>query len=402
MPLLVLFTLIFTSCQKENIQKELRPISDKTALDKLKAFYKSETSTTSKNNAVTSFRPDRGEPDWEKTMYAVEEGKYILPVQINKREINEDINANKYLVISEKEGKLTGFFYYAISKAKLRNSLQIGNVLTAINVFDRKQQNLVKDIGITKVGINGSQALDKESMADNKQFHNFMGYRIKSSDVRAGKGSGNEIVNNYVEPESCTAGGGTVVEIEWWYQEYDQHGNVTFEEYVYSTFECWGGTAGGGGGGGGSPTSEQICQMKMDQFIADGHATSNLISEETVYEDAGGMNVVYNWGIFNAFTWGLISYEDATITKIPVIHGGYIREYSSFTHRTIAAIGVSIGGTRTFQDLGATINKTQTRAQVRIDYSVTSSVADGCILPPLTNLYNANREFRIINEVSGF
>ena len=196
--------------------------------------------------------------------------------------------------------------------------------------------------------------------------------------------------------DDCSTNGGTVVQIEWWFQTYE-NGVLVSEVYLYSTYECWGGGGGGGGGGGTPITPEQLCQIQLQTFENQGAAVSQLISTTTTYEDALSMNVVYNWKIYSALTWGLISYEDAVISKIPLNGGGYIKEYSSFTHRVIAQVGSSIGGTRTFQDLGATINKTQTRALVQIDFTVTHTFA-GCV-PGYAIPYNANREFRILNDL---
>ena len=142
----------------------------------------------------------------------------------------------------------------------------------------------------------------------------------------------------------------------------------------------------------------QLCQIRLSTFQSQGLPVSQLISATTTYEDASSLNIVYNWRIFSALTWGLISYEDAVISKIPLPRGGYIKEFSSFNHRVVTSVGASIGGTRTFQDLGATINKTQTRAQVRIDFTVTHVIA-GCI-GGIAIPYNTREEFKIINNIA--
>ncbi|HRI25435.1 MAG TPA: hypothetical protein PLZ45_12225, partial [Ferruginibacter sp.] len=68
-------------------------------------------------------------------------------------------------------------------------------------------------------------------------------------------------------------------------------------------------------------------------------------------------------------------------------------------HIKIAESGIVFGGTRTFQDLGATINITPTKmsAWVRIDFSVSSKVI--CFANPVTIPYNANKTFYAPNSV---
>ncbi len=186
-----------------------------------------------------------------------------------------------------------------------------------------------------------------------------------------------------------------MVEIEWCYQEYDNYGNLIFEEYVFSTFECWGGSGGGGGTG---PNPAELCQIRMNSFVSQGSPVSQLRSSTITYEDAFGYKKVEDWKIYSAGTWGLISIEDAEIVNVPLPHGGFIREYGSFTRRIVFSVGTSIGGTRSFQDLGASINLTKSRAEVRIDYTVTHTAA-GCI-SPLTINFNANHAFNVLKTVS--
>ncbi len=190
-------------------------------------------------------------------------------------------------------------------------------------------------------------------------------------------------------PEGCS-----YVSIDWYWQVY-VNGVLVYEEYLYTStvVVCEGGNEPGGGGG--SPT----CEQQNENFINQGVAVSGL-----VYTLPGGHNGTiwirnYNWPIFTAATWGLLSYEKGTLVKVH--YQNFERwEFQSFEHIRITEVGTVFGGTRTYEDLGATINITppRTSAWVQIDFKVKSKVL--CWpLPAVAILYNANKTFYAPNTV---
>ncbi len=373
---------LLISCRKDALPSGPVPVANEATIQKLKTFYQDETDLSGQKKALA---PDQGLPDWKHTISS--DGKYLVPLTINSHKSNDKYNSSKFLLLTEVNGQLTAQYVYWVSEKSAE-----APATELRQVFQRLTDG---HTGSLKAGNGTAIAIaDIKQPAPDFRRGNSMQYKIAQSPAR---GSDTTIIANSLPQANCEANGGTLVEIEWWYQEYDNYGNVIYEEYVYSTFECWG-IGSGGSGGGGSPTPQQLCAIKMDNFIAQGSPASELVSTVTTYEDAAGINVTYSWLIYKALTWGLMSYEDATISKIPVPRGGYIKEYSSFTHRLITHVGVSIGGTRSYQDLGATINKAQTRAQVRIDFTVTHTIA-GCTAG-LAVPYNANKEFKIVNDIS--
>lgn len=146
---LILFLIIFTGCQKENSESELLPVDQKATLDNLKAFYNSETSIPSKNKYSNTFTPNRGEPQWEKIMYSFEKGKYILPVEVNKRKVNEKFSVTKYLVITGEKNKMSGSFYYLVRKNNSQETTDLNAVFRAIEVISGDKLTATASLSFT-------------------------------------------------------------------------------------------------------------------------------------------------------------------------------------------------------------------------------------------------------------
>lgn len=168
---------------------------------------------------------------------------------------------------------------------------------------------------------------------------------------------------------------------EWYWNTYI-NGELVSSIYVGTT--CLG--SGGGGGSEGGTNGQELID-----FINTGTVESGDINEMTISNNGTDWNVSYDWLIYSAGTWGLLSYENAALKKIH--YSNYSRwEYQTFTHNQIVDYGTSFGGNRTFEDIGATINMTQTHqtAWVRIDFKITHSVPGffGTAIP-----YNANKTF---------
>lgn len=182
----------------------------------------------------------------------------------------------------------------------------------------------------------------------------------------------------------------------WWVMYLE--GQVIYIYYLGSECFCVGcnQNGGGGGSGGGSPNPEQL----LANFEGQGTAISGPEHSQILSSSANAENVVYTWQIYQAFTYGLVSYEDAEINKVLSPSGSVIKSFHNMTHRKIASVGISVGGTRTFEDLGASFNISQFRVDERIDFTVTHSAAG---LTGLAIPYNANKTFKLtIPSVTGF
>jgi hypothetical protein len=145
-----------------------------------------------------------------------------------------------------------------------------------------------------------------------------------------------------------------------------------------------------------APCEVSNCEAKLYEFANAGKPVSGSVTEVTESETQSEMNKSYNWKIYSAVTWGLLSYEKAVLEKVYYPSSGQnLWEYKSFVHDKIVAVGFNIGGSRTFVDIGATINKTKAMANVRIDYTVTSKVSLIVCDLEVTIPYNANKQFRV-------
>jgi hypothetical protein len=199
-------------------------------------------------------------------------------------------------------------------------------------------------------------------------------------------GAGKNTTSNNRPPEPCE---GTLVSIDWYWQTFVD-GVLVSEEYLFTTYEC---QAGGGGGGG---TIALGCQAQLEAMVAAGTVMNNSpVTETTDMETDHEFVKRYSWKLFSAGSWGLISYEKGVLERVTYPNNTRLWEFKSFDHMSIGEAGMGIGGTYSFADLGATINKTKYTAYVQVDFSVTYKT---CTLS-LTNVYNGNNKFVAPNRI---
>ncbi len=204
------------------------------------------------------------------------------------------------------------------------------------------------------------------------------------------------IGNEPVENNAPLDKGCSYITIDWYWQTWE-NGILVNEEFLYSSNVpfCNGGTGGGGGGG------SESCAQINENFVNQGAATSGTITTRDDFNNGSIWRRSYNWPIFTAGTWGLLSYEKGTLEKVHYSSNNTDRwEFTDFTHVRIAEAGTVLGGSRTFVDVDNTINisASRTSAWVRIDFSVTSKA--NC-LPgtPLAIPYNSNKTFTAPNII---
>lgn len=186
--------------------------------------------------------------------------------------------------------------------------------------------------------------------------------------------------------------------INWYWNTYV---NGVLVESVYAFTTCNDNDAsidpeGGGSGGGGDGTDPCITTVALGEAFINAvqavDGSSQILGSPPTDND--NWTVPYNWSIFTAGTWGLVSYENATLNKVH--YQNYSRwEFQSMSHISVQHTGANIGGTRTFTYINSNFNVTPTHQTIwnRIDFSVSSTAATiaGCSpLPTLTILYNAN------------
>lgn len=206
---------------------------------------------------------------------------------------------------------------------------------------------------------------DKENnLVSSKHFeHGILSNKTDKIQVKQSSAEGP--VTSYAPlPSGC----GYII-IDWYWQTY-VNGVLVDEEYLYTTQVVLCGDGSGTGGGEGT-----VCEQAQN-FLNEGSVQSGAVSSIDVFNNGFTWKKSYNWMIFHSGTWGLLSYEQATFEKIHYQSNNTNRwEFIDFKHQKITPVGSNIGGTRTFEDLGATINTMPGRTGVweRIDFSVTST-----------------------------
>lgn len=246
----------FISCQKESIiDKPLTQINEEKLVELKNLFsYESKLKASLPEGSVRNYP---GSPQWEKARNRLE--FYIVPIKFGSTSINNEYRVSHYWIVKNIANKLSGKFVHILEKTKLLKVSLTENERIKL-LISGTEKNKLEEEGIAVIyeedNING----------------NFDLVCKKRPTAQISRNRDYDISNSY-PLESCVANGGTIVEIEWWYQIYDQFGNVIYEEYVFSTFECWGaGGAGDGGGGGGTTivtpnTCNSITQQQVLNLI---------------------------------------------------------------------------------------------------------------------------------------
>ena len=375
---LALITLLF-SCKKADINKESLQLP-LTLNEKAKAWFETQQDALKyqqlqlENNVINI----QERIDWEKSQYFAEAKALITPVSITS--IDGNTSSFKYLMTNvDDEGNVSIGNYYIVLYNKKKLDLTETPIITP---------ELIK---LQNVPVFFTGAIIKYDLANKilSSKHYDLGILSDKNDALIVRKSKTQITINNLAPldEGCS-----YITINWYWQTW-VNGVLVSEEYVFSTNEitC---TPGGGGGGTGTLTCEQL----NGNFVNQGDALSGPLTTTDEFNDGTNWIKNYNWKIFNASTWGLLSYEKGTLAKIHYSNGDRW-EFQSFVHLQIAEAGIAIGGTRTFSDLGATINISSTGMSVweQIDFSVSSKVT--CFTNPVTIPYNANKTFHAPNII---
>jgi hypothetical protein len=374
--LLLVMSVVFTACKKNETMEPASPGSE-AVVQKAKDWFIKESNRVAQDKPATGNLVFRNvQPQWNHAIYFAADKQLIIPADINSNGESQVANATRYLVLDENSAgnARSGHYLYILGNGS---------------------QNVPADPGLVsgkKLPEHFTGTLVRYSM-DGR----FISSRHYENGVLAAQQDKLTQRTGFADPgsqsivpvdETCHT-----ETIDWYWQTY-VNGVLVYEEYLYSTTTIVCDPSGGGGSGGGGISCEQQLQNMIEQGVAiSGPAYS-------VGEVVNGDNWVkpYNWAIFRAGTWGLLSYEQATLQKKHYPNNLDRWEYTSFNHIKIAAAGASVGGTRTFEDNGATINISPigTRVDVRIDFSVTLKV---CNIPAVTNPYNANKVFFAPNTV---
>lgn len=384
--LLFIFSVILLiSCKKDQLRDASNP-AEESSVEKLKFFYNSQLVGRQQNARETETLADHmiDSVEWDRTAYFDNEKLYLVPVYMPVSRYNKLYIMYKFLVIQDQGEMLTGYFDYTVVKK------------------DHYTGEFTERDAMYSIILNIREGASAETASNNVQHIKY------SLDYREALNSGREEHylrfersdghtnllgtphSNFAPVANCEAAGGTVITIDWYYQVY-QGAVLIYEEYLYSTQECWG--IGGGGVGGGGGTTTNACEQQAANFINAGHVSNEIVSsiEE---ENLGTIKTDRHvWKIFDAFTWKIYSCDKIKWYR-PNMYTAYT--YYGYEHVYTSESGTSIGGTRSYAILGQpTCTSYISSAVVQIDFSVTHKpdCYNTIPLPGITNIHSANKKF---------
>lgn len=126
-------------------------------------------------------------------------------------------------------------------------------------------------------------------------------------------------------------------------------------------------------GGGGSQTLS--CEQTLTAFTNQGQAKSVKFAEADLFYNGTIWNKKYQWIIFEAGLYRLMSVEEGTLEKKPYLSntGTTLQrwEFTNFVHKNINELGISTGGTREVINVTATSNITPTKLTAFMDLTFT-------------------------------
>ncbi len=374
---LVLLVLIgmLAGCKKDSISVNEETFVSEKGIANLKSWYNGRGTADAMVTANQNV-PNLGTLDWSATMYNSLSKSYITPI-IN----SVQKTSFSYLVANtDSEGSILSGKYVFIFVNSVETKLLLSPKINAAFV----EGSLVPN------NFNGAiieQDLQNKYIASKHYENGKINSAKKDEAVYKFKTKVYEQQKNNSEPDPSIVGDPTC--IDWYWQTWID-GVLVNEVYQFTT--C---NAGGGGGGGTSNGNGNSCSSAAIQAFANaGSAMSGTLNTVDEFYNGTTLRRAYNWKIYSANTWGLFSYERATLEKKSYPNNYTRWEFETFDHVQIAEVGMNLGGSRTFIDLGATINMTSTHqtAWVQIDFSVANSLACSQF-PPVVLAYNANKTF---------
>ncbi|MGG9961612.1 hypothetical protein [Ferruginibacter sp. SUN106] len=357
--------LVFASCKKQNKGDEALP-KPNVPNSLANTIFQKILLDQKMVNVPISF-------NLEKASYYLDSRTSIVPIDLVS--VDKKIATTKYFVTkTDENGKVNAENYYVILSAGKNN------VAVTPDLLSGKKISADFDGAIIRY--------DKDNnFVSSNHFENG-NLSPKTDKIEVRKSKSPEPTPGYAPLNQ----GCSYITVDWYWQTY-VNGVLVNEEYLYTTqiVVCEDGD--GSGGGTGSTTCEQA-----QAFLNAGSAQSGTLNSVDVFNNGMIWKKTYNWLIFQAGTWGLLSFDQATFEKIHYASNNTDRwEFIDFQHQHLAEIGANIGGTRTFLDLGATINILPGRTSVwdRVDYSVTSKPLN--CLPAVTTVLNSQKSFNAPN-----
>jgi hypothetical protein len=380
--------LILSSCKKELV-KHVEPVEQKTQISKDLQTWYGQAVKNQPQNALHYLGNTL--PDWNTIVKA---DKFI----ITQIKLANALNTYKYFVTElDEKGSFVNGSYYLIVNTGLQKAVNILDIL--VNELNSQKQATAFNGSVLKYDLAYNKK-DASKYKDGIKQNVDLNIEIKEKQDTDAQTKG-VVPNSAISPANCAASGGFLDCEDYYLITYDQiTGEILNVEYLYTNCVCIPGTGGGGGNGGGGGTA--TCAQQNEEFTNMGHAVNGVVTENTISNNGTNWKKGYNWVIFTAGPWGLISYEQGELKKVHYASNNIdLWEFQSFIHLAVMESGMNVGGTRTFTVAPPIINisPSKTSANIRIDFTVTSKfLCTGAI--PITQPFNANKTFYAPNIIT--
>lgn len=348
--LLAAASCVAVSCKKDNsalIEDTAAQLPD-TKL--LKDWYRAAYQAIPANLIQSSNAKKPGTPDWASTKYYSATGTYITPVKILA-----DAKAKVFI------------------KTLLSNA---GSIKSQEYVFVSTKSTLeLPDNEACSKLLNGTGNPEKFSgvVLSTDFLYNTLSARVFTGGAAR---SGNDVKVKYMSKSQATHREGNLesngVECFGCYLVQYENGVEVSAELMYTW--CT-------GGGSTSDTEEESDPSAGGQGSEGGEAsvTIEASNSPTSSEDISSTEKTnfYDWVIYTAGTWGLMSHEKAVVKKVFYNNNVSRWEFQSFTHSSITPVGMNIGGTRTWttDNFGVSFTQTRQTAWESLSFTVTHSAS---------------------------
>lgn len=277
----IIAVIALFGCKKIASTEEFIQV-DNASIEKVKNWYDKVPVIINVNlaNSKTITALPKGTPDWTRISYNPQERIYTIPVIIPFHGGSAKASTFEYLIVKEDNNRNISDGYYsmivmdktktgAITKSKLTSALM--QLKSAPPNFN----GAVLQYNIRNEFINAGY------------YEN--GQLKSKTDLSTGKP---QIGNSLMPTPDCD---GTPVCIDWYWQHFE-NGVLVFEEYLYTTCDCIGGTGGNGGQG------NEACQNTFNQILATGTPVSENMGFDALSQTSTHRVGAYHWRIFTAST----------------------------------------------------------------------------------------------------
>jgi hypothetical protein len=374
-----LVLLLVIGCKKDQSNLRVPLTVENKMVKELRTFFENKIEVFKKDLKDSAYQPSIGDIRWDDTYKLSSDNMYLIPTYVNASKKSKNFQVQKYILISGSlNDRKVSIVQAIIDLSKAESSF---TKLDIINILDEKlsfNNEVSSDyFFISIIDLNHIFHFDALN-AESKFYRNgkYFNYKFKKGNLQATNLLDLTTINNRQPLPSCTENGGTIMEIEWWYQFY-YNGVLIYEEYMYSTYECIGGL---GSGGGSNPPPGSSCVTVQTNFANMGNSVSQLISE-TVEEQLFSKIKKFEWKIYSAYTWGILSYETVEFERATT---NSVWLYKKYYTRGDASVGAVIGGTRSYNIISKTADDKGSSALITIDFIVTHNIiCSNPVLPPM-------------------